>query len=340
MSNNRSQQQQTGEREFLAGGLEQFLLNTALEKRMLAHKHIESVYSRVPAEYHKHIRLLSQKEKIFDCEYRLSAAHKEKGLHSYHGKTYVETFRPYVDVEGRITEMIDTHKKFDKGYLLDTYAEQIGSVWVMTCVFEGLNKMGQPFKTKERSMIGFGGSGVDASNPVENASTSAVGRALSHGGYGNIGSGLSSYEDTYTGISRQKAVDQLNGNGDENKPTHLQKTDHNSDPVSEAGQTNSRQQQGNKQVAPPIGQGNLRSQSDAGQGQQYNSDGRNSMQEKNVLVSRLMDMTKGLNSTYLQSLVMSWIGLQSWNGKFNSLELAQLRIVEEKMKVEINYHAS
>lgn len=316
MGNNRSNTNERG--VYLAGELADSLLKIALEQRNLAHKHIEEVYKSVDKDYHKSIRILPQRHKIYDREFILNEDQRAKGLMSYFGKTYVEIFRPYVDVEGRITQMIDVHKNHKAPYQFDTYAEQIGDYWVMTCYFEGLNKHGQPFKTKERSIINFKGNGVDSTNPIENASTSAVGRALSHGGYGNIGSGLSSFEDIYTA---KQAMEELQGK----KP-----------PKSNEGD------QGSKNNNPSTYNEDPRDNSESGPN--YFSDERNSTsrehesmqsrensREKNTIVGRLMALTNDWSNEDLKSIVSQWLKF-NWNGRFNSLDVGQLRLVEEHLK--------
>lgn len=328
---------------YLAGEEGTQILNTAMEKKKLAHEVITKVYDLVPAEFHKHIRLLSQKEKLIDKQFQLTPEQKSKGLQSYYGKTYVETFKPYFDVEGRIEQMIAVHKEHGASYTLDTYPEQINDVWVMTCTFEGLNKHGQPFKTKERSIIGFGGSGVDASNPIENASTSAVGRALAHGGYGNIGSGLSSFEDSYIAISRQKAIDKLNNEVSDSKgsfggqgtqsssrqqPQGRGQTSQGSEQMPPAGYPNQGQQRTQPQTRPTNAEPTTGGQNPGNQ--EKESDIR---KEKNILVGRLMDATKGWAPGDLKTKVQTWLNI-SWNGRFNTLDVGQMRLIEEHLKAE------
>lgn len=332
---------------YLAGEEGEYIVNLAREHKQRAHNVIESVYDLVPSHYHKHIRLLGQKEKIADKQFSLTRQHMEYGLRSYKGKTYVETFRPYVDVEGRIEQMIAVHKEHSASYELDIYPEQVGNMWVMTCHFSGLNKNGQAFKTKERSIIGFGASsGVDATNPIENASTSAVGRALSHGGYGNIGSGLSSYEDIYITMSRQKALENLkeetrgsdklekrpNGNDGKtgNEPGRLAQGEDSSSRGSSqrsTGNGNSSQQQTQgDQSRPNNGNGNVEGQGSAGQSE------RDINREKNKLISRLMNNTENWNKEDLKSKVQNLIQA-NWDGKFNKLSFEQLQILDQQLGV-------
>lgn len=343
----------------LAGVEGQKLVDMARDKKKLAHDIILNVYHQVPPEFHKNIRLLSQREKLIDKQFNLSEELKEYGLQSYRGKTYIETFKPYFDVEGRIEQMIAVHKDHGATYTLDTYPEQINNYWVMTCVFEGLNKYGQQFKTKERAIIGFGGSGIDASNPIENASTSAVGRALSHGGYGNIGSGLSSFEDIYIAITRQKALDKLK---DEKKPPKSpgksqsgqtgasgsgihqsgknidltsQELDDRQAPergqMSPAGNQLHNQQQFQSQPGRFNDQRNVGNRQPQDEGRQGERDLR---KMKSVLVGRLITMSKDWPQTDLKSKVSGWLNI-NWNGRFNVLDVGQLQHVEENLKLEI-----
>lgn len=337
---------------YLAGEEGERLLKTAQEKKKHAHDTILSVYELVPAAFHKNIRLLPQKEKLIDKQFELTVEQKAFGFQSYYGKTYIETFKPYVDVEGRIEQMIAVHKEYGAPYTLDTFPEQINDCWVITCTFEGLNKNGQPFKTKERSIIGFGASsGVDSTNPIENASTSAVGRALSHGGYGNIGSGLSSFEDIYIAINQQNMNAKKN---DKDKKSNAPHGDQPTDQPGSQGENGDRDPQvrngnqsshgsdqkssaGNHQSNPS----NNERSSTSGQRQGNIQEEPDIRKEKNILVGRLMDATKNWSQADLNAKVKTWLKI-NWNGRFNTLDVGQLRLVEEHLKAgnRNNSHAS
>jgi hypothetical protein len=161
-----------------------------------AKKLVEQARARIPAEFHEFIRELDQNVRIHHIRYEITDDLKALGVWSSERGTYVTVKVPYLVVDGRVAMMEKAHAGNGAQYSLSVEPEQVGDQTVMRCTFEGLSASGAPCKTVGRAKIGFGEkSGVDATNPVENAESSSVGRALAFAGYGLIGTGIASADE-------------------------------------------------------------------------------------------------------------------------------------------------
>jgi hypothetical protein len=113
--------------------------------------------------------------------------------------------KDYVTVSQRIAE-VNASTMVPRYSILSTQFSEFGGLFLcqVTIEVEGKQFIGT-------SSVNIGGRGVDATNPIENAETSAVGRALGLAGFGSLES-VASAEEVVTAISRER------GNGRQQKP--------------------------------------------------------------------------------------------------------------------------
>jgi hypothetical protein len=107
---------------------------------------------------------------------------------------YAEVRTPYFTVDGRVKMALDEHR--DKGgtFELQTAFEVEPHSGQLVCrAIVRSTLLGQCTATA-RVFLGAR-SGVNATNPLENGETSAVGRVLGFMGYGLVGSGIASAEE-------------------------------------------------------------------------------------------------------------------------------------------------
>jgi len=158
---------------------------------------VEQAKKRIPAEFHDFVAELEHSVKL-GPKVQLNDEMRRLGMWATDGGTYVAVRVPYMTVDGRVAMMVEQHRKAGQGYTLTVEPELIGEDLYMKATFSGLSAGGVPCTTVGRARIMFGGRSVDATNPVENAETSAVGRALAFAGYGLIGTGIASAQEVAT----------------------------------------------------------------------------------------------------------------------------------------------
>lgn len=108
---------------------------------------------------------------------------------------------PYMAVDGRVKMALDEHREQGASLSIKTTFEEILGVPVCRC--EATSDMhGSRTATAK---VFFDGIGADSTNPLENAETSAVGRALGFMGYGLYGNGIASAEEVLGAMDEQSS---------------------------------------------------------------------------------------------------------------------------------------
>ena len=174
-------------------------MEKALAEKADAQEKIKQAYECIPAQYHSFVVLLKQNIKLGrPSGYRITEEGKKAGMwQADDGTLYCSIALPYMTVDGRVRWARDEHRKAEK------------ALNIRTEVLDGFVRA-----TVESEMLGSAtatakigaGSGVDRTNPVENAETSAVGRALGFLGYGLIGTGIASADEVETSMDEQPAA--------------------------------------------------------------------------------------------------------------------------------------
>jgi hypothetical protein len=166
-----------------------FWLEKAAAEKAAAEEKIKQAYQCIPQEYHAFVVLLKQSVKLGKPAggYQVSPDGKAIGMwQAQDGSVYVTIALPYMTVDGRIRWARDEHRKAEKALNINT---EVLNGFVRATVQSEL--LGSATATAK---IGAN-SGVDKTNPIENAETSAVGRALGFLGYGLIGTGIASADE-------------------------------------------------------------------------------------------------------------------------------------------------
>jgi hypothetical protein len=181
----------------MANNLPKYVSNMITAKKEEAIKRQEQARKRIPAEYHDFLVLLTQNVKVANQGYDVSSIpdcwSTDKG-------TFVTIQLQYVTVDGKVQMCRDDHRK--EGKRLDIHPVEytdFDGVKIATVVIES-----EIFgKSTGTAKINFGGGGADATNPIEVAQSSAIGRALSFAGYGLIGTGIATAEEVEQALMEQ-----------------------------------------------------------------------------------------------------------------------------------------
>ncbi|WP_338657243.1 hypothetical protein V6B14_22155 (plasmid) [Sporosarcina psychrophila] len=168
------------------GNLPPFVLKKGKDGIVHTQQEIIQAKTRIPEEYHDFLVFLPQNVKLNKVQYKITSEADEIGMFSTQNGTYVSIEKPYVTVDGRVQMARDEHAQLGKRLdihppIFQTIADRL---------FVSVTIESEVYGTSTGIIeVGFGG-GVDVSNPLANAQTSAIGRALGFMGYGLVGTGM------------------------------------------------------------------------------------------------------------------------------------------------------
>lgn len=160
---------------------------------------IERAYKKA-GKYSEFIVVIEQNSVVANRELPIDKTLEELGCFVYKGKTYQRRRTPYMAVDGRVQMMVDEHRREGAKF---SFSQEIDWEHHLLTVYFESELIG---KTVGTAKIGIGGTGADQTNPVENAQTSAIGRALANAGYGLFGVGIASAEEVLMAINERDAI--------------------------------------------------------------------------------------------------------------------------------------
>lgn len=177
---------------------------------------IAQARKRIPPEYHDFIVLLEQSKVVANEEVKLDDELRKLGVFTFKGRTFVRVTVPYVSVDGRLAMFADAHKEAGKTYKITSNLPAIAEhmlntgmrpspdvpviVWIESELYGLLEGESRIFWDQT--------AGAHATNPLEVAKTSALGRAIAQAGIGLIGTGIASAEEVQSAVqSAEEAAD-------------------------------------------------------------------------------------------------------------------------------------
>jgi hypothetical protein len=145
---------------------------------------IKRAYEYTPEEYHQYIIMISTAVRIGGTR---------------ENPSYVYVDRPYMQVDGRVRWAVDEATMGGDKMIVNPAQYFSAESGQLLCSKRVACARGESVGTIE---VNVGGGGADRYNAYANAETSALGRALGFLGYGLFGTGIASYEEMESALSR------------------------------------------------------------------------------------------------------------------------------------------
>ena len=165
-------------------------------------KYNEAVLALVDQKYHHYFLPIERSVLVAKFPANLDEDLKKLGYYVLNQKTYLKTSKLYLTVAGKLHMFTDWVEQNGYYYSIENFLFEFTGKPFFKTVITVTDKEGRIIRKAESTVpVNIGGSGVDETNPFENAETSAVGRALSFLGIGQI-SGIASFEEVADAIER------------------------------------------------------------------------------------------------------------------------------------------
>lgn len=126
---------------------------------------------------------------------------QSKNVGDKNNPCYVQIEVPYITVDGRVSMIVEEHVKNKQKFTISPPEFVVApDSKTLLCRVTIESTRGTASGTAK---IGINGSGVDSTNPYENAETSAIGHALGFLGYGLLGNGIASFDEVNSALAEK-----------------------------------------------------------------------------------------------------------------------------------------
>jgi hypothetical protein len=162
-----------------------------------------------PREYSHYITMIENGVKLTGANWTLNKDETDAGAYATKNGIYIKSSRPYMSVDGKMKWFTDIHKEANAKYKITSNMELLIKLMAAGKFSE---KMPVVIDIDSEvyglltgiSTVHWGGSGADSTNALENAATSALGRALSKAGLGLYGVGIASSEEMNSALKEKE----------------------------------------------------------------------------------------------------------------------------------------
>jgi hypothetical protein len=186
----------------------------------------KAIVDAIPEKYHHYIMYMEKATKISNKEPEndnLDKELKDLGCYCMDGKVFLPLKSAYFTVMGRVAQLKDWAAENGYSYEISPAKfVQFGSWNYCEKTVTVFDSKGRVIgKSSGAASVGMGRTGVDATNPLENAETSALGRALTYLGVGSRMENVASAEEMLEAAKREAESEILTGSDDSQKENFI-----------------------------------------------------------------------------------------------------------------------
>lgn len=165
----------------------------------------EKTLAQIPEKYQHYVQTLSRTSKVSSKILNIGKELEEAGYYVTEGKgTFLKIDQPYLTVAGKNAILVNWAEEKDYRFSIDNEIVFLHEKPFIKATVLVTDENGTEIRKGNSTVpVNIGGSGVDRTNPYENAETSAVGRALTFIGMGHQMADIASYEEVLEAQRRQ-----------------------------------------------------------------------------------------------------------------------------------------